>query len=341
MSQAIHERLKSFAVGLLEQNGGLVEWPEHEVGGFAVLPPPTAALLECPQTTPIMIESSDRGLSINLASLFLERVERIFPRETSAIALKIDSLYLKKSAMDEPIARAFSFPNARVKVVGTTAERVEYQFWHFAAAIDSDEKWEDVISLTLNSRTHARVQLPDPLTNCDARPARLEDTTPELGCAVDAAAHVAGERAQAFIARLEERMARDMKRLKSYYHALLDDASDRSRRAAFDTDQLASRKKAVELELERKSDELRQRYTIRTTLRPIALVRLDVPALGVTLQVRRRDSENQLPVYWNAITKTLEPLSCSLCGAAIFSVHFGSSCQVLCAHCAAGPKPPD
>lgn len=338
MSQAIDERLKSFAVGLLEQNGGLVEWPEHEDGGFAVLPPPTAALLECPETTPIMVESSDRGLSINLASMFLERVERIFPRETSAIALKIDALYLKKSAMDEPVSRAFSFPNARVKVVGAAAERVEYHFWHFAAAIDSDEKWEDIISMTLNSRSGARVQLPDPLTNSDARPAVLDEITPDVSRALAAAAYLAGERAHAFINRLEERMARDMKRLKSYYHALLDDASDRSRRASFDPQQLAARKKAVELELERKSDELRQRYTIRTILRPIALVRLDVPALGVMLHVRRRDSERQLPVYWNAITKTLEPLACGACGESIFSVHFDPSCQVLCGPCAAGPK---
>ncbi len=334
MSQAIDERLKSFAVSLLERSGGLIEWPEHLKSGFAVLPPQTATLLECPENTEITAESVERGLTINLASMFLQRAERMFPRDTSAIALKIDTLYLKKSTMDEPVGRAFAFPNARVKVLGSSADRVEYQFWHFAAAIESDEKWEDVISVTLNSDSNARLDLPDPLTNLDAHPARLDEMVPDTAAATALAAAIAGEKAGQFIRRLEDRMDRDMKRLKSYYHALLDDTTDRSRRATAQPDQADARKKAVELELDRKTDELRERYTLRPRLQSVALVRLDAPALAVTLNVQRRDGEKKINVYWNAMTKTLEPLACAQCGTAIFTVHFSDQLLPLCAHCA-------
>ncbi|MGC9260529.1 MAG: hypothetical protein ACP5I8_10720 [Phycisphaerae bacterium] len=334
MSTAMDERLKTFAVSLLESGGGLIEWPEHLKSGFAVLPPETAKLLECPENTEITAEAVDRGLTINLASMFLQRAERLFPRETSALALKIDTLYLKKSAMDDPVSRAFAFPNARVKVIGATADRVEYQFWHFAVAIESDEKWEDIVSVTLNSRSHARLELPDPLNNYDAHPARLDEAMPDVTYAMRQAAMAAEEKAKAFIRRLEARMDRDMKRLKSYYHALLDDAADRIRRAPMESDKMEARTKAVALELDRKTDELRERYTLRPTLYPVTLVRLDAPALAVSLNVQRRDGEKQINVYWNAMTKVLEPLACGQCSAPIFSVYFDAGCTPLCAACA-------
>lgn len=334
MTTAMDQRIKNFAVSLLESGGGLIEWPEYLKSGFAILPPETAALLECPENTEITAESADRGLIINLASMFLQRAERLFPRDTSAMAMKIDTLYLKKSAMEEPVSRAYAFPNARVKVIGATADRVEYQFWHFAAALESDEKWEDVVSVTLNSRSHARLELPDPLNNYDAHPARLDQSIPDVGAAMAGAAAVAGEKARGFIRRLEERMDRDMKRLKSYYHALLDDASDRVRRAPAEPDKMEARARAVELELDRKIDELRERYTLRPSLRPVALVRLDAPALAVTINAQRRDGEKQINLYWNAMTKTLEPLACGQCEAGIFSIHFGDGFMPLCAACA-------
>ncbi|MHB1767723.1 MAG: hypothetical protein ACYCUV_07705 [Phycisphaerae bacterium] len=334
MTTAIDQRMKSFAVSLLESGGGLIEWPEHLKSGFAILPPQTAALLECPENTEITAESVERGLTINLASMFLQRAERLFPRDTSAMALKIDTLYLKKSAMDEPVARAFAFPNARVKVLGASADRVEYQFWHFAAAIESDEKWEDVVGVTINSRSHARLEMPDPLNNYDAHPTRLDQVPVDFAAATAQAAAVAGAKASGFIRRLEERMDRDMKRLKGYYHALLDDASDRTRRTVAEPDKTDARTKAVELELDRKTEELRERYTLRPMLRPVALVRLDAPALAVTLNAQRRDGEKQFNIYWNAMTKTLEPLACSACGEGIFSIHFAEGFVPLCGACA-------
>lgn len=334
MSQAIDQRLKTFAVSLLERNGGLVEWPAYLKSGFAVLPSHTAQLLECPENTEITGESVHSGLTINLASMFLQRIERLFPTDASAISLKIDTLYLKKSAMDEPVARAFGFPNARVKVIGASADRVEYQFWHFAAAIESDEKWEDVINFARNSRTGAMLELPDPLSNYDAHPSRPDATTPEMTRVMAQAAAVAARRSQAFVQRLEERMDRDLKRLKSYYHALVDDAADHKIRGAADPEKLDARTRAVELELERKIDELRDRYTLRPELRPIALVRLDAPALRVELNVQRRNAEKRIGIYWNAITKALEPLACSKCAADSFTVHFDDQIQTLCAQCA-------
>lgn len=335
MSTAITQRLRGFATELLEHNGALLEWPPHAETGLAILPDAAAAILECPPTTAIAA-SGDAGLAVNLTSPFLEHAEKLFPLQASSLALKIDSLYLKKSAMDEPVARAFAFPNARVKVVAALADRVEYQYWHFAALIESDERWEDVVAVVLNGRTQSPVDLPDPLTNYDAHPAPLDNAPCNIAAAARAAGHTITRKAAPFVRQLEARMDRDLKRLRDYYHALLTDASPaRSRDANPDLEDLKARKTAVNLELQRKTAELRQRYMLRPSLRLIALVRLEMPALAVTLNVQRRDGQQTIVVYWNALTKTLEPLACQTCGAAIYSIHFTADFSIHCATCAA------
>jgi hypothetical protein len=334
MSTAITQRLRSFAVDLLEQQGALLEWPEHEESGLVILPRSTAALLECPDSVAITAVPTQAGLVVNLTSPFLERAEKLFPPEASELSLKIDTLYLKKSAMDEPVARAFAFPNARVKVLGALADRVEYHYWHFAAMIESDERWEDVVTVVLNSRSRVPLDLPDPLNNSDACTAVLDDIVPDVASAGRAAGGIITKKSGPFVQRLEERMVRDLKRLKDYYHALLDDASPTRSRRVVDANEQESRKQAVKLELDRKIAELRERYMLRPSLRLVALVRLDMPALAVKLNVQRRDGEKQITVFWNALTKTLEPLACDHCGAATFSVHFAADITTRCAACA-------
>ncbi|MGC8551868.1 MAG: hypothetical protein ACP5O7_03285 [Phycisphaerae bacterium] len=334
MTTPIQNRLRSFAVGLLENQGGLIEWPEHEPQGLAVLPRSAAAVLQCPETTTVAMEPMDSGLSVNLASMFVERAEQLFPKGVSTLALKIESLYLKKSSMEEPVARTFAFPNARVKVTGATADRLEYQFWHIAACLESDERWEDLLSVTLNSRTGALLELPDPLANADAHISDTQDAIGPSEAAMIAAAGMARSRAAGFIARLEQRMARDLQRIRSYYQALLDEPLERQRKP-FEPQVMAARRQAVELESSRKIDELRQRYALRPSLRPVAVVRLSTPTLAVQLHVQRRDGEAKKDIYWNAITKTLEPLACSRCRCNIHSVWFARDFAPLCKACCA------
>ncbi len=88
----------------------------------------------------------------------------------------------------------------------------------------------------------------------------------------------------------------------------------------------------------RKIDELRQRYALRPSLRPVAVVRLSTPTLAVQLQVQRREGEAKVNPYWNAITKTLEPLACNRGRCNIYGVWFARDFAPLCKACCA-PNP--
>ncbi len=337
MISAVEWRLRSFAGEFLERQGGVIEWLEQQDAGYAVLPRPLAEILECPPDTPITTKPAAEGLSINLGSQFWERVRRCFPA-VSGLTLKIDALYLKKSSMDEPVARAFGFSNARARVSGALPERVEYQYWYFTAGIESDERWDDVFRVVINSRTGAVLDLPDPLTMAEVRVAELAavpPTIPIIPIAIGTAARKAQDRAETFVRRLEERMRRDAQRLREYYAALLAEDTGRARGSPVEPAVAQSRRKAVELELKRKTDELRERYTLRLALRPVALVRLEIPALAVKIEARHRGVQTDLTVYWNALAKTLEPLACARCSNATFAIHLAEDLSVRCPACRA------
>lgn len=90
----------------------------------------------------------------------------------------------------------------------------------------------------------------------------------------------------------------------------------------------------MELELRRKLLELGERYTVRAELRPLTLLRIELPVLAVECKVYRRQACRTHTVYWNPLTKNLEPLCCAGCGASIFTMTFtDDDVAPLCAAC--------
>lgn len=358
MSQAVQDRLREFARMVLERRGGLVDWPETSQEGLALLPSEAAASLGCPETLPLSFHPRTGGLTVNLAADFLDRIRPLVEAEPRIGAFHIPQLYLKQAAMDEPVARAFTWLNARVRVRGAQPARTEYHAWHFRALVESADRWEDILQVTLNAASMAQVRLPDLLDLPDLQPGQpaaagqpegpdqsqrpaLEGPRPAPPAATYRQAcrrAIAAVDAQAapFVARMESQHNRDRERLKGYYGALLRENRQKTAHAAADDrERLAAKRQAVELELRRKLAELDDRYAFRVELAPLVLIRLDCPLLAVRCEVFRKQARRTHTVYWNAILKELEPLACARCGASTFSVAFtDDAVDGLCPGCA-------
>ena len=76
-----------------------------------------------------------------------------------------------------------------------------------------------------------------------------------------------------FVRRVEQRLERDRKRLQDYYRALSREADGSKRRAAAvpSPEEIAAKKRAVDLELRRKLAELNENYALRAELRPVVV----------------------------------------------------------------------
>jgi hypothetical protein len=132
MSTEIQTRLREFARAVLERRGALVEWPESADEGWAMLTPELCTALKAHEMLRLSPQPESGGLCVNLAADFLERITPLVESEPRVGLFQIPEMYLKKSAMDEPVARAFTWLNAKVRVKSAKAERIEYHAWSFS-----------------------------------------------------------------------------------------------------------------------------------------------------------------------------------------------------------------
>jgi len=334
----IADRLREFASRLLERRGAVVDWRAETDQGLALLPPEVAQTLGCLEILPLAADT-DSPLPVSLTSDFLDRVEPLVLAEPQVVCLRVPEAYLKRSSMSEPVARAFTWLNARVRVQAAEPTRTEYHTWYFLATLDSADRWQQVVRVNVNASTGAEVPLPD-LMDAGAAPVEPSDLPAEHPCtqlsAVRAVLRHLDPQSRPFVERLEGRLGRDRQRLQGYYRALLRDDSRRAARRITEQDSApkAAKAKAVELELRRKLVELDERYACRLDLTPLALVRMDCPALAVQCHVLRRSAGRTIPIFWNALTKELEPLCCSRCGVSTFTLAFSDDrLATCCASC--------
>ena len=329
MSEGIADRLRTFAERVVTRHGALVEWEKNAAEGLALLPPTTAALLGVPGRESLVLSHEPRphGLAIGISSDFLDRAEALFATELPVCTIRLDELYLKQGALVDLIGRTFAWTNAKVRILQAQPTRVEYHNWHFLASVKSEDQWEDLITVTMNSRSGTGITLDLPLSRMDYSSAPGDGQDLETTCtpAGRRALILVEKRAAGFVSRMESHLDRDKKRLRDYYGALLanDDRRKHARKdLELNAEELRAKNRAVHLELRRKQQELLERYAITVRLRPIAVLRVDMPALAIPIEVMRKKARAFHVIYWNPLLKALEPMCCSRTGEEIFAVAF-------------------
>jgi hypothetical protein len=208
------------------------------------------------------------------------------------------------------------------------------------AMLRSEDVWESVVRVVVNAESQAVVELADVFREPDLKGDRTDKPGEPTSWRVAVAE---GRRrlitaSAGFVGRIEQRLERDRKRVQSYYQALSREAGTSKRRVATPPSQeeVAAKKRAVDLELRRKLGELDERYAFQAVLRPVTLVRVRLPALIVPVTIQRKQAFREYQVYWNSLEKKLEPLCCSRCLSATWSGTFtNETVDLLCAACAA------
>jgi hypothetical protein len=340
---ALTQDLRSFAVELFERSGGVADWPELEHPGSVVMPSGVARSAHLPgEEFYVDLTAAPGTLQVGLAGEFLDIaanvLEEAVPRDGSFC---IPERYLTSRDLTDKIAETFTWQNARAKCRAAGPASVEYHLWTLLGSLRSEDVWEAIFRVAINAESHAKVELPDVLGEPDLR--GDPPTNALADPATYATAIAEGRRwlmtaSADFVRRVEQRLQRDRKRLQDYYRALAREADGSKRRAAPTPsgDEIAARKRAVDLELRRKLAELNENYAIRAALRPIVVARVRLPALVIPVVIQRKQALREYRLYWNSLQKNLEPLACSRCRRPTFSATFtNEAVDLLCVACAA------
>ncbi|MBI3840291.1 MAG: hypothetical protein HY288_20400 [Planctomycetia bacterium] len=341
---SLDRELQTFAVELFERSGGVADWFTPDAPGVVVVPSNLAAAALLPGEEFSMSTVVAPGtLHVSLAGDFLDVAARTLdvavPRDGSFC---IPERYLTSRDLTDKIARTFAWQNVRAKCRAAEPALVPYHLWTLHGSLRSEDVWEGIFHIAVNEETRATVELPDVFQEADllGDEAASAPGEPSTYTAVIAEGKRRLIAASAdFVRRIDQRLERDRKRLQDYYRALSREADGSKRRAATvqSPDEIAAKKRAVDLELRRKLAELNENYALRAQLRPLVVARVRLPALVVPVVIQRKQASRDYRLYWNSLLKNVEPLACSRCYRATLSATFtNETVDLLCTSCAGG-----
>ena len=331
--------LQTFAVELFERSGGLADWPVVELPGSVVVPPHVASAAHLPgEEFSLATTASPGTLQVGLGGEFLDVAARVLeeavPRDGSFC---IPQRYLTSRDLSDKVDNTFGWQNARARCRPAEPALVEYHLWTLLATLRTEDVWEAIFRVAINAESQAVVELPDVFQEPDLRG---EDPAPgdpgTFATAVEEGKRRLIKASGEFVRRVEQRLERDRKRLHDYYRALSREAEGSKRRAAAvpSPEEIAAKKRAVDLELRRKLAEMGENYALRAELRPVVVARVRLPAFVVPVVIQRKRATRDYRLYWNSLSKRLEPLSCSRCRRSTFSATFtNEAVDLLCTTC--------
>jgi hypothetical protein len=337
----LDQDLRTFAVELFEHSGGVADWPEPGTPGSAVVPSSVAAAAHLPgEEFSLDVSATPGTLHVALASEFLDMAARILdvsvPRDGSFC---IPDRYLTSRDLTDKITRTFTWQNARAKYGEAEPVLVEYHQWTLLGSMRSEDVWEAIFRIGINAESQAIVELPDIFEEpglVAEEAANRADVPATYGLAVTEGKRRLIQASAAFVRRIEQRLERDRNRIQEYYRALSGEADGSKRRTAAtpSPEEVAARKRAVELELRRKLAEIQENYALRASIRPVAVVRVRLPLLVVPVVIQRKQAIRRYRLYWNSLLKKFEPLACSRCHRSTFSATFtNETVDLLCSQC--------
>ncbi len=337
---SVQDDLREFAVDLLSETGGMVEWQDDQSQGSALVPIEVGQCLgQNSESFVLSNEAGGAGLSVSLGGQFLDlavrTLEHFVPMRG---AFAMPELNIKKSDFQQIVDAAFGWQNARARVKQGIVGHTTYHTWWLNVVLHSEDTWETVIAVSVNSSSLLPTELGSVLDSMDLQSSKTPIVhEPET-------LHVAGMIAQrqtiklarSFFDRADQRLNRDRKRLKDYYAAMQREATTTNRRTKVvpSDEEIQDRKRVVGLELKRKLVELDDRFAVEASIKPLALAQVEIPTVVIEVEIQRKSAMRVYRLYWNALRKSLEPLKCSRCAEGSFNFWFtNDTVDAVCNSC--------
>ncbi len=142
---ATADRLRTFACAVLAHRGAVVEWPDQQASGEAVLTSDLARRLGCPEFARMTTGSAEGDLRLDLAGDAIEHLQALSLEGAWTTAARLADRPPKKLDASALVDSTVDIANARVRLAAASPARVEYHCWHMGVQITGEEPWEDLV----------------------------------------------------------------------------------------------------------------------------------------------------------------------------------------------------
>jgi hypothetical protein len=137
---------------------------------------------------------------------------------------------------------------------------------------------------------------------------------------------------------MNRRFRRDVTHLEEYYAGLQKEMESSLERSGLSDQLIRERQEKIALipdEMARKKEDLHKKYSIRLKVVPCALMIVSMPAIQVLCRVSIGKKQKSIPLFYNPVTKNMDPAVCDGCGASTARLAFCDRFHLLCSVCAA------
>jgi hypothetical protein len=342
--------LLEFTSTLIEENDGAVEFSDSKNSFQAILPEDVRHRLGLSESLVTISDGACAAedppiIPIGFGTELLERAIPLALEIGRTASVRMPALSSRKQPDLNP-GRHFSFPNATFKEKGDHESWLDYWLWSFNVAAEADERREEMHHLCVSSSGAGCPELPELIFQqaSDWEPlmvAASEFSNEKLETlfmvACDRALRQVDESIAEFKETITRHHVRDIRRIETYFRDLSSEMEQEIRRRQLQGADLEIRREKINQlagEKSRKLSGLKDKYKLRLTLRPLALLLARLPVRRCDLLVKRRKEQRRLSLVYNLLSKGFDPMACEACGAGTYTIGFcDDALHVLCPAC--------
>ncbi len=334
------QELFSFAAQVLEENGGVVETQSD--GFLALLPDRLSQSLHLPEEA----RFGEDGVPLLYGSPILDQLVGLLTHDVPVVYGQLKVPYLKQAGFEQLLNQDLSFGKVRLEIAKWEEARTTYLILvcHYLAM--GDERKEGLVQVAVHEDDGAVI--PDfPSRWQDFQPEffPLNEMPPHFSFHTEAAVRAAMKGAQSladqeladFIKSIGRHLNRDIRNTREYYQALEKEMQASLENPHLSEEQRHERKaKIAELpgEMERKIEDLKQKYQTHVTITGCAALRFLVPVIRLLVDIRFRKLHRQVRLIYNPLTHHIDPLVCEHCRATIREIHPVEKKEEVLLYCA-------
>src|SRR5262245_34380579 len=340
MTAEAHSPLESFLRDYADVSGGL--WDEVEPEVYDLMLPPQAATAAWGADV-VRVAFDPEALAehpgAQLASYGTPLVDRLL---ADAVARgRLAELFLvgqnvAPQGLADRVARALTLPEgASLRIGGARALRVPPAVFWFEATFRSDQKEQELLPVAIDLHYGRQVrQLERLLDRAHLAPEPWSPLPEARHPGLEAAYPIARDRVVRTVAalantrarELNERLGRQVERMRRYYgdlRAEVDEQADRAGGRGEATARFAARSRAIERKQQLRLGELRQKSALKVHLRLINLLKIHQPKVLIQASVHPAGTGPgatpvPLELVWDPLVEGLEAVPCPNCGQPTF-----------------------
>ena len=340
------ESPETFAIRYLEHQGAVVEKDPH--GWEVLLPEALSGLLDAPEYLRVDQDASpsdtENGYALSFGSPLLEKMVDMACAQVPVAGCELSFDYLKSQGFDRLIREHIRFPKAVGQVESAAKAKTTYLLIHCRYLAQSDEQKEGLITLWFNYDTGALVSGENlDLAGMERHyldsfpftwdPGRMNRIIAEIKAQTSAMLEA---EIRPFRESMGRRFKRDVANLKEYYGALKEEMEKGLKRPGLSQEVVDERREKIGLlpdELTRKKEDLFKKYSITIKVQPCAAMFIRMPTVRVLYRVTAGKQKTSLPLTYNPLTRSIEPVVCQGCGRSMSTIYWCHNSHLLCYEC--------